>query len=263
MTHKNAYEVLAPHQALVVEQRLREVAVHACPVVVSLSGSHAYGFPSPDSDVDVKAVHLDPISRFTGLSPGATTYNHVETFDGVEVDHTSNELGGVLRGVLQGNGNYVERVLGGLYFTTSTLLDEMQDILRRALSRRLADHYRGFARSQLGQIDGRRSVKGLLYVFRTLLTGTHVLRTGEVVMDLPTLLPRYGLEEVMSLVKRKRAGTERIEIEASEGDYWRTVMLPRAFAILQEAREDSLLPADPPNEAEVEAWLVRTRLLTA
>lgn len=263
MTHKNAYALLTPHQARVVEQRLREVADHTLPVAVSLSGSHAYGFPSPDSDVDVKAVHLDPISRFAGLSPGATAYNHVGTFDGVEVDHTSNELGGVLRGVLQGNGNYVERVLGGLYFATSTLLDEMQDILRRALSRRIADHYRGFARSQLGQIDGRRSVKGLLYVFRTLLTGTHMLRTGEVVTDLPTLLPIYRLEEVRSLVKRKRTETERVEIEASEGDYWRTVMLPRAFALLEDAREESSLPADPPNEAEVDAWLVRTRLLTA
>jgi predicted nucleotidyltransferase len=27
-------------------------------VVVYLSGAHAYGFPSPDSDLDLKAIHV-------------------------------------------------------------------------------------------------------------------------------------------------------------------------------------------------------------
>ena len=37
-------------------------------VVVYLSGSHAYGFPSPDSDLDIKASHIEPTETFLGLS---------------------------------------------------------------------------------------------------------------------------------------------------------------------------------------------------
>ncbi len=260
MTRGNAYELLTPHQARVVEALVREEVARHLPVVVALSGSHAYGFPSPDSDVDVKAVHLDPTALFLGLTPKPTSDNVVSTREGIKIDYTSNELGGVLQGVLQGNGNYIERLLGGLYFSPSRLLDEMQGILRRALSRRVAHHYRGFARTQAEQA-GRTSVKSLLYAFRTLLTGAHLLRTGEIILDLPTLLRRYGFDEVQSLVEKKRAGVDLIE--ASEGDYWRICTLPRAFMALEDAREGSPLPVEPPNEVEVNDWLVRTRLLTA
>lgn len=161
----------------------------------------------------------------------------------------------MLRGILHGNGNYVEHTLGGTYFKTSRILDEMQDLLRRSLSRRIANHYKGFARAQLRQLEQTKSTKDLLYVLRTLLTGTHLLRSGEVVMDLPTLLPLYGLSGAMRVVEARRAG---VEVEStSESDDW----LPRAFALLDEAREGGVLPAEPATEAEVDAWLVRTRLL--
>lgn len=34
--------------------------------------------------------------------------------DGVEIDYSSNELRDVLFGILKGNGNYLERILGHL-----------------------------------------------------------------------------------------------------------------------------------------------------
>ena len=39
-------------------------------IVCSLVGSHSYGFPSRDSDYDLKAIHLLPADELLGLEPG-------------------------------------------------------------------------------------------------------------------------------------------------------------------------------------------------
>ena len=83
-------------------------------IVVALSGAHAYGFPSPDSDLDMKAIHIEPTKNLLGLSPTKVAFDRLEFIDGVEIDYTSNEISGVLSGILAGNGNYIERVLGAI-----------------------------------------------------------------------------------------------------------------------------------------------------
>ena len=51
--------------------RLREVVKEQkFPVVfVTISGAHLYGFPSPDSDYDLRGVHVLPVSDVVGLDP--------------------------------------------------------------------------------------------------------------------------------------------------------------------------------------------------
>src|SRR5437762_4426876 len=106
--------VLTRVQAEVADRVLDEEARARRHIVVSLSGAHAYGFPSPDSDLDLKAIHVEPTASVLGLSPAAPHADRMEVIEGVEIDYTSNELKPVLLGILQGNGNYVERVLGKL-----------------------------------------------------------------------------------------------------------------------------------------------------
>jgi hypothetical protein len=69
-------------------------------LVVSLSGAHAYGFPSPDSDLDLKAIHVEPAARLLSLNWAHVPAEKLELIDGVEVDYSSNELRDVLAGVL-------------------------------------------------------------------------------------------------------------------------------------------------------------------
>lgn len=231
-------------------------------LVVHLSGAHAYGFPSPDSDLDLKAIHVARTSELLGLSPPALTFDRAQIIDGVEIDYTSNELAHALNGILGGNGNFVERVLGRTAPLASPLLDELAPIAKRALSRRLYKHYRGFAMNQLAFLEketsgGAASVKKLLYVFRTAATGIHVLETGEVDADLGRLAGPLGLADVPALVARKRAG-ERTALDASELDLYRAE-ITRLFARLDTARDRSPLPDEPPNVDEVKAWLLHVR----
>lgn len=252
--------LMTEHQRLVANGALDEESAKREHLVVSLSGAHAYGFPSPDSDLDLKCVHITPTAQLLRLEQrGGANAERLEVLDGVEVDYSSNEVGPVLFGVLQGNGNYLERLLGAHTLRGSAELESLRPLVRRVLSRRLHRHYRGFAHGQLREWEktGFRSTKKLLYVLRTTLTGTHALLTGEVETDLTALMDRYGFSAAGELVAWKRRG-ERSELPEGLSEHWRD-KVERAFERLELAREQSVLPEDPVGTEELEAWLLELR----
>src|SRR5688572_17061039 len=105
------WSVLAPKQADIARAFLADRDRDRKHLVIYLSGADAYGFPSPDSDLDLKCVHLVPTQELVGLGAADDPPGRIDIIDGVELDYSSNELSGVLRGVLKGNGNYIERIL--------------------------------------------------------------------------------------------------------------------------------------------------------
>jgi uncharacterized protein len=247
-------EVLNDEQKRVMARVLDEEEASREHLVVYLSGAHAYGFPSPDSDLDLKAIHVAKTPELLGFEVPAPT---AEIIDGVEIDYTSNELAHALAGILGGNGNFIERVLGRMVPYASDLLAELRPIVQRSLSRRVYRHYQGFAQNQLRFLEKEPSVKKLLYVLRTTLTGIHLLETGELEADLTRLMGRYGFDDAGELVERKRAG-ERVALDAASLEAWR----PRVdglFARLETARAGSSLPEEPGNGEEVRGWLVGVR----
>jgi uncharacterized protein len=251
--------LLSPEQIAIAERVLREEEGAREHLVVSLCGAHAYGFPSPDSDLDLKAIHVAPTRALLGLRPPQGSASRMEFIDGVEIDYSSNEIGPVLVGVLQGNGNYLERILGALVPLASADLAALAPIVRRSLSRRLFHHYAGFARGQLRALDAaeKKTAKNVLYVLRTARTGTHLLRTGELITDLGALLDDDGFADARALIAAKRAG-ERSLLTEGEVDRWRG-SLQRALELLDQARDHSPLPDEPPNADELEHWLLDLR----
>jgi predicted nucleotidyltransferase len=225
-------------------------------LVIAVSGAHAYGFPSPDSDVDLKAIHVTSTDALLGLRERPRSASRLETIDGVEIDYSSNEIGPALAGVLGGNGNYAERLLGVLTMHEAPELEELRPLVRQALSRRMHRHYRGFAHSQLQAFRERATAKKALYVLRTALTGAHLLATGELVADLTRLMDAHGFGHAAALIERKQQG-ERVGLEDAERDRW-LAELDRAFNVLDEAERTSPLAADPSGD-ELDAWLVAFR----
>ena len=250
-------------QREVAERVLAEQGEARRHLVVALSGSHAYGFPSPDSDLDIKAVHALPGAAFLGLARPKESADFLRVIDGVEVDYTSNELGAVLAGVLKGNGNYVERILGPLIMATSEVHDQLRELCRGALSRRVYRHYAGFARSQREALEAaeRPTAKKILYVLRTTLTGAHLLATGELITDVSRAAEAQGIDGIAELIEVKRAG-ERAALAPGVLARWNAT-LDAAFDRLEAARDRSALPPEPANAAEVDAWLIDYRLTTA
>jgi uncharacterized protein len=250
---------LTEQQSKVVSAVVAEEAARREHLVIAVSGAHAYGFPSPDSDVDLKAVHVVPTDALLGLSDAELAASRMEVIDGVEIDYTSNEIGAVLLGLLAGNGNYLERILGAITVHESAELEGLKPLARRTLSRRYHRHYRGFAFSQLEALRSATpgTAKKALYVLRTTLTGAHLLKTGTLVTDVTRLLDEYGFAAAAALVERKQRA-ERVALDDAERDTWLR-QLDRAFTVLDEAEQRSALPTEAQTRAELDAWLVALR----
>jgi predicted nucleotidyltransferase len=251
--------MLTSSQRLVADRVLAEEGKKREHLVLALSGAHAYGFPSADSDLDLKGIHIEPTARLVGLASPPSHANRFEILDGVEIDYSSNEIGPALSGILLGNGNYVERVLGPILMVRGGEHEQVAGLTKRALSKRIFRHYAGFASNQLRAVERAEvaTVKKVLYVLRTALTGTHVLLTGEVVTDVTELLDRYGFSHALPLVEAKRAG-DRTPMSEPDRAFW-SVEVRRAVALLEASQSRSPLPDEPTNAPEVEAWLVDLR----
>jgi predicted nucleotidyltransferase len=225
-----------------------------------VTGSHHYGFPSPDSDLDLKGIHLAPTESLLGLSPPPETHDRLEVFEGTECDLTTHEAQKALLLLLRGNGNMLERIFSPFQLDPSEELNGLRSLAKGALSRRFFGHYRGFLRGICNEHEktGERRAKSLLYAYRVALTGTHLLNTGEVVGNLIDLAGQYGFPEALALAERKRAGAEKEALTAEEDERHRASW-PRLLELLEGARASSPLPEDAPNQGELNAWLTDLR----
>jgi predicted nucleotidyltransferase len=102
-------------------------------------------------------------------------------------------------------------------------------------------------------------VKPLLYVYRVLLTGIHLMQTGQVEANLPRLNETAKLSCISELIDRKTSGPEKgrlgqadLEFHAREYDRLRTD--------LQRAFDESTMTETPKSAAALDDLLVRLRL---
>ncbi|MDQ8708277.1 nucleotidyltransferase domain-containing protein [Streptomyces sp. LHD-70] len=154
----------------------------------TVSGAHLYGFPSRDSDVDLRGVHLLPVGSLVGLREPEETRSRMWERDAVEMDLVTHDLRKFVRLMLRRNGYVLEQLLSPLVVHTSDAHAELVALAPGVLTSHHAHHYRGFATTQRRLFDRTGELKPLLYAFRVLLTGIHLMRTGEVQAHLPTLL---------------------------------------------------------------------------
>src|SRR5438552_1803960 len=190
---------------------LRQVELHPYPLLfATISGAHLYGFPSPDSDFDLRGVYLLPLEDVVGLKTGQETVEKSGIHDGLEIDlvtHDARKFFGLL---LKKNGYVLEQVLSPLVVHSTPEHSELKEIAKDCITRHHAHHYLGFAETQwkLFQKEDPPRVKPLLYVYRVLLTGIHLMRTGEVQANLVRLNEAEGLAYLNDLIWRKVGGGE-------------------------------------------------------
>ena len=102
-------------------------------------------------------------------------------------------------------------------------------------------------------------MKHLLYAYRVLLSGIHLMRTGEVVADLASLDGSMRVDGLATLVDRKRAGAEAMRLAPSE--VAEHAKRPDALEVqLRDAHARSTLPEEPTTTAALEDLVVRLRL---
>ena len=72
----------------------RIVAAQPYPLLfATISGAHLYGFPSPDSDYDLRGAQVLPLDSVVGLEVRDETVQDERVLDGLEMDIVSEQGG--------------------------------------------------------------------------------------------------------------------------------------------------------------------------
>ncbi len=246
-----------------IDARLhRQVEQHSYPLMfATISGAHLYGFPSPDSDFDLRGIHVLPLEEVVGLTQSNETVEKSGIHDGLEIDLVTHDAKKFFGLMLKKNGYVLEQLLSPLVVQTTTEHEELKALAPDCITKHHAHHYLGFAATQwkLFQKEDPPHVKPLLYVYRVLLTGIHMMQTGEVQANLVHLNDEAKLSYIPDLIARKVGGTEKGRLEQTDLAFHEREY-ERLRAELERSYEESHLPDMPRCSAAMNDLLVRVRL---
>jgi predicted nucleotidyltransferase len=243
---------------------LRIVSAQPYPLLfATISGAHLYGFPSPDSDYDLRGSHILPLENLVGLDVRHETVEASRVIEGLEMDIVSHDIRKFFGLLLKKNGYVLEQLYSPLIVQTTPEHDELKSIALGCITKHHSHHYFGFAETQWKRFEKEnpRRVKHLLYVYRVLLTGIHLMRTGEIEANLLKLNDDFRLPYISELVARKLAGPEKSKLEDADMVFHESEY-QRLRAELQAAHDASRLPEAPnvDSRTALNDLLVRVRL---
>lgn len=227
-------------------------------IFVTVSGAHLYGFPSKDSDVDLRGVHVLPLDNVLSLKPSDETIDNTQFYGDTEVDLVTHDVKKFMSMMLKRNGYVLEQLLSPIVVKTSSEHEELVAIAPSCITKYHAFHYLGFAQTQWRLLCKEPKVKPLLYVFRVLLTGIHLMRTGRVEANLGILNEEFRLPFIPDLLKEKTEGKEKAPLAAErlsqfEAEY------RKLLSVLEDAHNVSKLPATATAADALNDLLVRLR----
>ncbi|MGK5681478.1 nucleotidyltransferase domain-containing protein [Actinoplanes sp. URMC 104] len=153
-------------------------------------GSRAYGLSGPASDHDRRGVYAAPTRLFFPLDKPPT---HL---DGPQPEQFSWEIERFCTLALQANPTVLEVLWSPVVERLTPDGAELLAARHAFLSRRVGDTYGEYARDQLARVAARRARTGetnwkqAMHMIRLLIAGAHVLRTGDVLVDVRPLRTR-------------------------------------------------------------------------
>ncbi|MEH1130710.1 nucleotidyltransferase domain-containing protein [Micromonospora sp. CPCC 206061] len=210
-------------------------------ILAVVVGSRAYGLDRDGSDRDRRGVYAAPTRWFWRLDKPPT---HV---DGPAAEQFSWEVERFCTLALQANPTVLEVLWSPLVEKVTDEGRELLAVRRAFLSRRVADTYGRYAQDQLDRVAARRERTGqtnhkqAMHMIRLLYAGAHVLRTGEVLVDVAQLRDR------LLAVRAGDLPWERVAVWAAD-----------LLADLATAAAGTRLPEQPDRRA-VDAFLVAVR----
>ena len=205
-------------------------------------GSQAYGLADAESDIDRRGVYLPPAELHWSLS------GVPEQLECHETQEAYWELQKFIVLALKANPNVLECLYSPLVEKTTPLGQELLDNRSIFLSRLVYQTYNGYAMSQFKKMQadlrnqGQVKWKHVMHLIRLLLSGVHVLNTGEVAV------------KVDAKHKDRLLAIRHGELPWEEIDLWRK----RLHHQFDQARYKSELPERPDYEAANEL-LVKAR----
>jgi len=188
----------------------------------TISGAHLYGFSSPDSDFDLRGAHVLPVSKLIGFDVSDETIEISKIEKTIELDLVSHDIKKFFLLMLKPNGYVLEQLYSPLVVHTCAEHDELKEIGKTCITVHHSHHYLGFSANQWKLFAGMKSkgVKPLLYVFRVLLTGIHLMRTGEIEANLTVLNREYQLQFIDELIDYKANSREKATLPDTDFEFY-------------------------------------------
>jgi len=228
---------------------------------MTISGAHLYGFPSPDSDYDLRGVHVLPATDVVGLSEHHETLESHRQVNGIELDCVTHDVKKFCLMLLKKNGYVMEQLYSPLIVRAMPEHAELKSIAAGCITKHHSHHYFGFADRQwhMFEEEAVHRVKPLLYVYRILLTGIYLMQTGKVEANLLHLNDVFKLAYIPDLIARKLAGPEQSTLDDADLVF-HGKEYQRLRGELDDAHQASKLPENPTTRDALNDLLVRLRL---
>src|SRR5213593_4992080 len=101
----------------------------------TISGAHLYGFPSPDSDYDLRGAHVLPLEKVVGLDARDETVEDSRVIEGLEMDIVSHDARKFFGLLLKKNGYVLEQLFSPLVVHTTPEHAELKIIARNCTTK--------------------------------------------------------------------------------------------------------------------------------
>ena len=185
MLRRSEFEIRKEHQAPALSDVSDDAFAEFRRFVVlwSVVGSRAYGLAVDDSDTDRRGIFLAPADRHWSLG------GVPEQIDRAETQETYWELQKALVLALKANPTVLEMLYSPLVESVEPPADELLRERHRFLSTLVYQTYSGYVLSQFKKLQadirttGDVRWKHVMHLLRLLLAGIHVLRDGDVPLD--------------------------------------------------------------------------------
>jgi predicted nucleotidyltransferase len=242
-------------------ETLREIvrAWNLEPLFMTLSGVHLYGFPSIDSDYDLRGAYVLPLREVIGLHKPEETLTRLEPVRDLDIDLVFHDIGKFVRLLISGNASLLEELYSPLVLSGEGELATLRELAKGCFTRHLYHHYSGFAHAQIEKLWSKevRPVKTLLYCYRILMTGILLLESGVLECNLPALNERFGLSFIPDLIAAKI--NELSPLHDTDWDLHRRT-LQELRARMRRAWRSGSLPERSTQMDALEDYLVQRRI---
>lgn len=228
---------------------------HGKIINLMISGSHLFGFESPDSDTDYRGCFqvktnkllttrkIKDTIEFKTMKEGMTKENQHE-FDVYDKDAVLDELGKEINLLLDGNCNHYEHLFADQLIKTPEFMELKRFFSENINLTGLYNSYRGMAYQNYKKfiLGGKHTVKKYLYVLRGLMAGTYCLAYKQIQPNMEILTQRFHSPVAKELIDLKKRGMEKDPVKKNLDKYNREV--DRWFLIIDGLAEEILPPYD-------------------
>lgn len=200
-------QVVIDNKLTEIEQQENIKILYSCE-----SGSRAWGFPSPDSDYDVRFIYMRGIDSYLSLMP---TKDQLTYPINDELDFVGWDVVKLLKLMTKSNTTPFEWLQSPVIYRENVMIkNELWDLCQNYFDQRgNAFHYIGIAESAINTMKNEQiGIKKLFYVLRPLLAATWCIQKNSIapmdIYPMLELLPEGLKDEVITLIKLKETVNE-------------------------------------------------------